>query len=186
MRVPDWRGVCSGIRAMEEMLALLERCIALERGAAAIYDALADRFAADAELRALWHWMAADERAHARKLATWRALVEAEPAEHAPRASGFDAAVARVEALMAESCTAAASVEEEDAFDLALTLELSELDAIYTALLQASPIARHPDLADTVRVETAAHHETLLAIVRRRARSEKTLLRAALLAGRHT
>jgi hypothetical protein len=64
-------------------------------------------------------------------------------------------------------------------------MENSELDVIYATLLQSSPVARYPDMADTVRSETAGHHEKLLAMAKRRCRAEKTMLRAALLAGHH-
>jgi len=167
------------------MLTLLERCIGLERAAATVYELLARRFAADAELAALWAAMARDEHGHARKLADWRELIVRQPADHRPAASGFDGDVAEVQHLLAESRIAAETADEEEAFAIALAMESSELDFIYTTLLQGSPIARYPDMADTVRHETAGHHEKLLDMVRRRCRAEKTMLRAALLAGHH-
>lgn len=168
-----------------DMLTLLERCVALERTAASVYEILARRFGADTELAALWASLARDEYDHARKLATWRELIAREPAERRPTASGFDAGVGEVQRLLAESRLAAESAGEEEAFAIALAMENSELDVIYTTLLQSSPIARHPDLVDTVHQETAGHHEKLLAMVKRRCRAEKTMLRAALLAGHH-
>ncbi|MEO6025941.1 MAG: hypothetical protein ABIR79_03625 [Candidatus Binatia bacterium] len=168
-----------------DMLALLERCTALEETAATIYESLTRRFAGDAELAALWASLARDEHAHARKLATWRELIAREPAEHRPQASGFDDGVAEVQRLLAESRIAAETADEEEAFAIALAMENSELDVIYTQLLQSSPIARYPDMVDTVRHETAGHHEKLLEMVKRRCRAERTMLRAALLAGHH-
>jgi hypothetical protein len=164
------------------MLALLDRCVRLERTAAEIYETLAQRFAADGELQALWTAMAADEREHARKLATWRELLAAEPGWHRPQASGFSEAVEAVEALLRTSRAEAATVGEEEAFALALGIEGSEIDAIYTTLLQSSPLARYPDLHETVRHESAGHHERLLAVAERRCRSDSTRLRIALLA----
>ena len=150
--------------------------------AADFYKTLAGRFAGDAELAALWSSMAADELQHARKLSTWRDLVAAEPAEHRPQASGFVDDVAQVEALLRSSRAAAATADEEEAFALALALEGSELDAIYTTLLQSSPLSRFPDLHETVRQESAGHHRTLLEVAERRCQGEKTRLRIALLA----
>lgn len=164
------------------MLALLARCIALELAAGEIYTQLAMRFGADAELHAVWSNMAADERNHARKLATWRTLVEAEPPEHRETASGFDAAIEALERLMESTRTAAARVRTADgAFALALALETSEIDAVYTRLLQSSPIARFPDAKETYHRETAEHHVALVRVVRARSRNERNLLRAALL-----
>jgi len=165
-----------------DMLVLLGRCVGLELLAADVYAVLAKRFEADGELAALWASMAADEREHALKLATWRELIAAEPPAHRPQASGFAADVDGVEQLLRTSRTTATTADEEDAFALALGLESSELDAIYTTLLQSSPIARYPDFAETVRHEIAGHHRTLLAAAERRCRSEKNQLRAALLA----
>ena len=164
------------------MVALLERCVGLEHGAAKLYETLAARCAADPELGALWAAMARDEREHARKLATWRDLLAAEPAEHRPQASGFTAGVEAVEALLVDACARAPHVDEEEAFALALAVEASEIDVIYTTLLHASPLARFPDFAVTVRHETSRHHDALRAAAERRCRSEQNRLRIALLA----
>lgn len=181
----DWRTVCTKTGMPNDMQTVWERCIALEESAAAVYETLARRFRGDPELAALWAAMARDEHDHARQLATWRALVAQEPAEHRPQPGGFDAGIADVQRLLAESRVAVETVDEEDAFAIALALENSELDVIYTTLLQSSPLARHPGRADGVRHETAAHHAKLLDMVRRRCRAEKTMLRAGLLAGHH-
>lgn len=165
-----------------DMLRLLDRCIALEFGAAELYAVLARRAQDDAELVALWSAMANDERKHARKLATWRELLAAEPPEHRPQASGFVAGVAALEVLLQESLDAAVEADEDEAFALALGLEASEIDAIYTTLLQASPLARFPDFAVTVRHETSGHHARLLEAARGRCRGERARLRLAILA----
>lgn len=164
------------------MLVLLARCVDLELEAAELYTVLARRAAGDAELVALWSEMADDERRHARKLATWRELLAAEPPEHRPQASGFLAGIAALEALLQQSLDAAVDANEDEAFALALELEASELDAIYTTLLQASPLARFPDFAVTVHHETSGHHDRLLAAARRRCRSDRSRLRLAILA----
>jgi hypothetical protein len=168
-----------------DVVGLLERCVALERAAAEIYEALALRFADDAELVALWSALAADEREHARKLDTWRALAAREPAGRRASASGFAATVAELERALGDARRAAPGVRDADqAFALALGLETSELDVIYGELLRSSPVARFPDAADSARWETGRHHDRLLAVVRRRSRDDTVLLRAALLAER--
>ncbi len=164
---------------------LLDRCIALERGAGEIYRTLAAR-TDDATLAELWWAMARDEDEHARKLATWRTLTLAEPPERRACADGFEEGVTGLEALMAEAREQAARVSNADeAFAIALKLEGSELDAIYTTLLQASPIARFPDVAETYRRETAGHHETLLAAVAARPMTQANALAANMLAAAH-
>ena len=168
-----------------DILMLLERCIGLESTAATVYEILARRFVGDVELAALWASMARDEHQHAQKLSTWRELIAREPAEHRPTASGFDEGVDAVQRLLAESRIAAETADEEEAFAIALAMENSELDVIYTTLLQSSPVSRYPDIADTVRHETAGHHEKLLDMAGRRCRSQRTLLRAAMLSGHH-
>jgi rubrerythrin len=168
-----------------EILTLLERCTELEHMAATVYEVLARRFEGDGELTALWSSLARDEQSHARKLATWHDLLANEPAEHRPQASGFEADIADLHTLLTESRVEAEAADQEEAFAIALALENSELDVIYTTLLQSSPLSRYPDLTETVRHETAGHHQKLLEMVGRRCRAEKTLLRAALLAGHH-
>ncbi len=165
-----------------DVLALLARCVGLERKAAAFYEVLTRRFASDPPLAKLWSSMARDEHEHARKLATWRELVAAEPPEHRPQLSGFGGDVDAVEQLLDESLAAAETVDEEEAFALALALEGSEIDTIYTTLLQASPLARFPDFHETVRRESTGHHHALVAEAEQRCKSERTRLRIALLA----
>ncbi|MCC6846968.1 MAG: hypothetical protein IT294_00605 [Deltaproteobacteria bacterium] len=167
-----------------DMLDLLGRCIGLERNAAEFYEILARRFAGDAELARLWSTMAGEEREHARKLATWRELIVAEPLEHRPRASGFEPDVVELERMLEESRAAAATADEEGAFALALALEGSEINTIYTTLLEASPIARFPDFQETMKRETAEHHGALLEAARRRCTSDRARLRMGLLAVR--
>ena len=70
----------------------------------------------------------------------------------------------------------------DEAFSIALELESSELDVIYTTLLQSSPMARFPDLADTRRAEIGRHHEALLEMVRARSQNEHNRMMAALIA----
>lgn len=166
------------------ILELLDRCVQNELNAAEVYALLAERFAGDDALVTLWSSMAREEREHARKLATWRELLAIEPPEQRPQASGFAEDLAEIEELLARARDGARTADEEEAFALALGIETSEIDAIYTTLLHSSPLARFPDLAETVRREATAHHEMLFAAAEKRCRGDRARLRMALLAAR--
>lgn len=168
------------------MVKLLDRCIPLERGAGEIYRTLATRAGGDAGLEQLWSSMARDEDEHAHKLATWRTLLLTDPPERRAAADGFDEGVSALEELIGRARTQAPRVTSADeAFAIALRLEGSELDAIYTTLLHASPIARFPDASETYRRETADHHDRLLAAVTARPMTPENALAASLLAAAH-
>ncbi len=166
-----------------EILETLDRCIALERAAGVIYAVFEERFADDEALRALWSEMADGEREHAHKLSAWRALVAAEPARHRPVATGFDEALPALESVMRNAqARARRVVTAEEAFAIALDLETSELDSLYATLLQASPIARYPDLVETIQHEKGEHHGALIRMVRERSSDEHNVLSAVILA----
>lgn len=177
-------GAAIAIAMIMDILEILDRCAALEREAGVIYAELAERCRDDDALCALWYTMAAAEREHARKLSTWRTLIAAEPAEHRPTVSGFADALRALEAVMRDAHARAKDCATTDgAFAIALELETSELDALYATLLQGSPIARYPDIAETLRRETRGeHHGALARMVRERSRDEQNLLRASILA----
>ncbi len=164
------------------VVALLRRCEAIESGAGKIYRLLAERFAADAEISALFAELAADERTHAKKLATWREFLEHQEPDRHPFATGYEQSVRELEELLDRlRQRARAAATDEQALAIALELESSELDAIYTTLLQSSPLSRFPDLKETWKMEIGAHHEKLVRLVRARSRSEDNLLAAAIL-----
>jgi rubrerythrin len=168
-----------------DILPLLDRCIAIERSAEQIYTTLARRTEGDSELQQFWTAMADDERRHARKLEAWRQLSAAQPPEERAVAEGFDAGVTEVEELVTRAREEAEHVScADDGFAIALELEMSELDAIYTTLLQSSPLSRHADVAETQQHELAGHHEALVRAVRARSRDEQNLTRAALIAAK--
>ena len=168
-----------------DILPLLDRCIAIERAAGEIYSTLARRTVGDSELQQFWTAMADDELRHAGKLETWRKLSAAQPPEERAVAEGFEAGVAEIEELVAKAQEEVHHVSStDDGFAIALELEMSELDSIYTTLLQSSPLARHADVAETRRREVAGHHEALVRAVRARSRDEENLTRAALIAAK--
>lgn len=161
---------------------LIQRAARVEQTAAEIYDDLARRFRDDGVLRQLWKTMAADERRHAKKLSTWRQLVELTASSEDPALPGFSRALDDIEALLRDLRARVGEVRDaDDAFEIALTLESSEIDALYTELLRISPIARFPDLPDLRKAETGSHHVALCELVRARSRSEANRLMAALL-----
>jgi hypothetical protein len=88
-----------------------------------------------------------------------------------------------VEEIVAEARRQAEGVSgPDDAFGIALEIEMSELDVIYTTLLESSPVSRYPDIAETRRREIEPHHEALVRAVRTRSKDEQNLTRAALIA----
>ena len=168
-----------------DILPLLDRCIAIERSAEQIYTALARRTEGDSELQQFWTAMADDERGHARKLEAWRQLSAAQRPEERSVAEGFDVVVTEIEALVKQAREEVDHVScADDGFAIALELEMSELDAIYTTLLESSPLARHADVAETRQRDVAGHHEALVRAVRARSRDEQNLTRAALIAAK--
>jgi rubrerythrin len=166
-----------------DALRLLRDATRVEEIAAEIYGALSRRFVSDPTLHRFWASMAEDERKHAKKLATWRRLLDRTPPEKRPNCDDFSAGLRDLENLARDLCARAEKVDDvEGAFSIALALESSELDVIYTRLLQSSPIARFPDLEETRRSEIGRHHEALLEMVRARSRDEGNRTQAALLA----
>jgi rubrerythrin len=166
-----------------DLIGLLRHATRVEEIAAEIYGTLSRRFASDPTLHRFWASMAEDERKHAKKLATWRRLLERTPPERRPECDDFSAGIRDLESLARQLWARANDVDDvEGAFSIALALENSELDVIYTRLLQRSPIARFPDLEETRKSEIGRHHEALLEMVRARSKNEGNLMQAALLA----
>jgi rubrerythrin len=166
-----------------DAIGLLQRATQIEETAAEIYRTLSRRFASDPILHQLWTAMADDERKHGKKLLTWRRLLELAPRERRPDCDDFAPAIRRLVSLAQELSERAARVDDvEVAFSIALALETSELDVIYTQLLQSSPIARFPDLEETRKSEIGRHHEALLEMIRARSKDEGNRMQAALLA----
>jgi len=166
------------------ILPILDRCINIERKAGEVYDLLAERQLGDEELHGFWARMAADERKHARNLETYRAIVAAEDPRHPTLADGFEDEIAELARLTDEALERAAHASSTDeAFGIALDLELSELDTIYTTLLRSSPLNR-PRNGSYAPCDLAPHHAALVGAVRARSKNEDHLTRAALIAAR--
>ena len=176
-------GTLLGSPKSVDPIRLLRRAARIEEIAAEIYGCLSQRFAFDPILPGFWAALADDERKHGKKLLTWRRLLERTPPERRPDCDGFTTEIRDLETLVRGLRDRAQNVGDvEEAFAIALTLESSELDVIYTQLLQSSPIARFPDLAETRRSEINRHHEALREMVRARSKDEGNRMQAALLA----
>jgi rubrerythrin len=166
-----------------DAVRLLGRAAKVEQSAAEIYEKLASHFTSDRLLHQFWSNMAAQERRHAKKLGTWQELLEQWPATEWPDIGDFEMAIGELEKIAGGLRARAENAKSpDDAFAIALELETSELDVIYTTLLQASPIARFPDLAETQRVEIGPHHRALVDLVHARSCDEHNRMLAALLA----
>jgi rubrerythrin len=162
-----------------DILSLVDRSIRAEQTAAAIYDRFATRFRDD---RSFWMELASDERGHANNLADWRRLLVKEPSERWPIPNGYASSLEELEQVLEQARTSAETVDQPDqAFAIAVELESSELDAIYTELLQCSPLSRYPDLSLTRARELERHHQRLVKAIRTRANDEGLQLRADLL-----
>jgi rubrerythrin len=161
---------------------LLRKAAKIELAAARIYDTLATRFVDDPVLHRFWSNMADDERRHFKKLETWQELLKQRSATERPDLP-FSKPIGDLERLTRDLALQVVKVTTADeAFAIVLALESSELDIIYTTLLQSSPVARFPDVAETRRAEIGRHHQALLEMVRARSQSEQNRRMAALIA----
>lgn len=166
-----------------DILPLLDRCIAAERMAGEIYDILAERATNDTELRQFWLVMADDERQHAAKLEGWRELAVTGRLDRGTVVNDVEKELSEIERILADAKEAAQRVENaDDAFAIALELEMSELDLMATTLQPRSPVALCTEIEKIRRREMTGQHEALVRAVRARSRSEQNLARAALLA----
>jgi hypothetical protein len=167
-----------------KILPILERCINIERRAGEVYDRLAARLPVDEELHGFWSRMAADERKHARNLETYCAIVAGEDPQHPTLADGFEDTLIELERLTGEALErASCATSADEAFGIALDLELSELDTIYTTLLRSSPLTLPRD-GSYAPSDLAPHHAALVGAIRARSQNEDHLTRAALIAAR--
>lgn len=164
---------------------MIDHAIAAERGAGRVYTRFSETFGDDRKLAEFWRTLAADEAEHAHKLATWKELLEMQPPGRRPSGEGFAPALLELGKLLPEIEKEADIVSTPDqAFRIALRLETSELDAIYTTLLQESPLKRFPDVEDTRELELGRHHALLVETILDRSRDEQNRFEAECLATR--
>ena len=152
---------------------LLDRCLALEEGAAAVYWMFASGSEEEAEL---WEVLAADEEAHAHSV--WEAR-NSLASDHGAvvDVEGCEAALADVERRLREAEALDAAAGRDHRLIAALHIELSEIEALRQLGLRA---AGHPHVPD----QDHAHLRRLADAARRRSGSDHVRLAAALLLAR--
>lgn len=115
----------------------LERFAEIERLAAKVYFQLSHLFPHHAELREFWWQMAMDEEQHASVLLACKTIVDKVPRE-TMNPSVNQQTAGRLEAqLQSYLDEGSRSISVDRAFNIALEMETSELDIIYTQLLES-------------------------------------------------
>jgi rubrerythrin len=158
------------------LAAILDRCLAVERRAGALYRS----FAACTEphdLRAAWLRLAAEEDEHAAAVAIARATVD--PAVGAlSQVDGWDEALVRAEGVLSQA-EQASPYSSDDQLALALELESTEIDMLRQALLQTSGQAGEAGAA------TSGHALALADLAARHSSDPRVRLREALVRAHH-
>lgn len=150
----------------EEPFDPLLRFAEIERLVAKIYFRFSHLFLAHPELRDFWWEMAKEEEQHGCILHACRAVIENYEEERLDPNIGHEKAdeiSARLNAFLARGT---ASLQVEEAFRIALEIEGSEIDAIYSRLLQLGG----PQIATTMEnlgVPASVQRQKLKAALRR-------------------
>jgi hypothetical protein len=144
----------------------LERFAEIERLVSKIYYRFSHLFLADGELRDFWWAMAGEEEQHADILLACRALIENYDDETLdPSITRDNADRLRVD-LTTYLGKGTPSLSVDEAFKIALRIETSEIDAIYSKLLQLGG----PKIAQTMQnlgVPASVQRQKLKAALRR-------------------
>lgn len=155
----------------------LSRFAGLERLVSKIYFRFSHLFLERPELRDFWWEMAREEEQHACILFACKALIENYGDEKLDPAISRDKAQELEERLSAFLARGTRSLTTEEAFRIAMEIESSEIDAIYSKLLQLGG----PNIAKTMEnlgVPASVQRQKLKAALRRFC-SNPELLRAA-------
>lgn len=116
--------------------AILDRCLAVERRAGALYRRFADASAGHDDLRAVWLRLAAEEDEHAAAIAIARATVDPVVGARS-QVDGWDEALGHAEEVLGRGDeTPAGSLDDQLA--LALELEGTEIDTLRQLVLQTA------------------------------------------------
>lgn len=144
----------------------LERFAEIERLVSKIYYRFSHLFLADGELRDFWWAMAGEEEQHADILLACRALIENYDDETLdPSITRDNADRLRVD-LTTYLGKGTPSLSVDEAFKIAVQIETSEIDAIYSKLLQLGG----PKIAQTMQnlgVPASVQRQKLKAALRR-------------------
>jgi hypothetical protein len=144
----------------------LERFAEIERLVSKIYYRFSHLFLADGELRDFWWAMASEEEQHADILLACRALIENYDDETLDPSITRDNADRLRGDLTAYLAKGTPSLSVDEAFKIALQIETSEIDAIYSKLLQLGG----PKIAQTMQnlgVPASVQRQKLKAALRR-------------------
>jgi hypothetical protein len=154
------------------LAALLDRCLTLEKRAAAVYYAFG---ATPGEEAQLWAELAADEEAHARSIREARRSLL--PDDRAIAVDGCDAALAEVERRLAEAEDLPVAAGPDHRLIAALNIELSEIEVLRQLAIRAVDPLRVP-------AQDHLHFRRLADAARRRSSSDHVRLAVALLLAR--
>jgi hypothetical protein len=122
--------------SIQEPFDPLLRFAEIERLVSKIYYRFSHLFLAESELRDFWWEMAREEEQHACILQACRALIENYEDETLDPNISRDKALELSLRLNSFLAQGSASLNVEEAFRIALDIESSEIDAIYSKLLQ--------------------------------------------------
>ncbi len=143
----------------------LERFAGIERLVSKVYFRFSHLFVNNSKLRDFWWQMARDEEQHACILLACKAIIENFPDETVDPNISREKADQLRERISSYLSKGTRSITMEETFKIALEIEGSELDAIYTGLLQACG----PKVAKTmenVGVPASVQRQKLALVVR--------------------
>jgi hypothetical protein len=156
----------------------LERFAEIERLVSKIYFRLSHLFLDQPELRDFWWEMAREEEQHACILYACKALIENYEDENLDPSLTAEKAGALKEQLSSYLRRGASALTVEEAFRIAVEIESSEIDAIYSKLLQLGG----PNIAKTMEnlgVPASVQRQKLRAAMRQFCSFSAALAQAA-------
>ena len=156
----------------------LERFAEIERLVGKIYFRFSRLFIAQPELRDFWREMAREEEQHACILHACKALIENYEDEKLDPSLTAERAGALKEWLLSYLGRGASALSVEEAFRIGVEIESSEIDAIYSKLLQlgGSNIAK---TMENLGVPAAVQRQKLKAALHRFCSASPELVQAA-------
>lgn len=131
---------------MPSVVDPLKRFAEIEKLVSKVYFRFSHLFISDVELRDFWWQMAKDEEQHASILIACKALVDNYEHETVDPGIGREKADQLMEKMNSYLSRGTTSISVDEAFKIALEIESSELDAIYSELLKSCG----PDIAKTM------------------------------------
>jgi rubrerythrin len=129
---------------------MMDRSLALERRAAAVYRSFATASRGDPDMCAVWTDLAGEEDAHARSVETARRHLREQGMSHVS-IDGWQEALTESEERLTRAEQLGAGATREQRLAAALDLEITELDAFRKVLLAAaheSPATEQDDHAE--------------------------------------